>query len=283
MPFLSILTLISLSLSLTACFTPRSVVRLKPQDKDTRWYHGQEYAHDEQGLIGVAVSFVEMQGEYLVMDVEVNNFSPITVLVDPAKFFYQDENNGTNSTNYPTFAYNPEQVILEIDKKQSRLDARRKNTQLWLGITAAAITTAAIVSEVKRDKRNSSSVEGNNSVSFNVSPSNTLDNTLDALSILAAFSSENNYNYQFNAEGLDMMKQSWERGTLRKTHLFPEETIQGTVLFKAAALHKGGPSLLGFYFPIEGSPHKIVFQKLIFPAGATPTLDEIEQLSDPGY
>ncbi len=149
--FLPIACLGWVILSLSACFTPQSVVRVNPMHTPSKWSNGEQVLSQSQDSVECNAYFVHYTKDYLVFDVEFINLSGKTILVTPEKFFYLSD---STLTDYPFAAINPEKQLLDMELAQSRADARYKNLAVWAGVTmvaATAITVAAVSSSGHSD------------------------------------------------------------------------------------------------------------------------------------
>jgi hypothetical protein len=77
-----------ISISAFGCATPKPIVRLRPTEPNTRFIAGREYVRISRDSLGITLGFDKVEGDFLLMDFEIANFSTQTVLVDPSKFYF---------------------------------------------------------------------------------------------------------------------------------------------------------------------------------------------------
>jgi len=214
LPFLALV----LMLSLSACFTPRSVIRVEPSSDQVRWDYGQAIVETTaDSLIGRA-AFVGATKEYLVFNIEVENRGSNNVLVSPEQFYL------TNPNGNRFFAIDPEKQMLGMEIDESRKEAHAKNTAVVVGVMAAAAVTAAVVagsrSSSSRNERTYSNTYSNNNWWF--APNIMLGN-YGGRGVVSRPPAPTWSNTQ--------ERRYWSEQTLRRTTVGPDQFVRGQVLF----------------------------------------------------
>lgn len=262
----------AIAILFSACATPKPVLRLKPVDAETQFYFGKEYVTHLKDSIMMSLAFEQNEDEQFIMDLEIINQSQSRILIDPAQFFYQfyDSTNKANPITQQINAIDPEKEILEAEKEMSRAIARGKNERAFLIGTAILATTAAVavaVSPTKEERVSKKTETPANQYNIQQQQTEKLDDVF-ALTQIAGSALEGTIRsaeFQgFRTQNLKALKENWEKFPLRKTHLFPEESIQGKIVFDR--ILKNG--YLMFYFPLEWINHQFLFKQqlnLVYP------------------
>ena len=225
-------------LLLVSCSAPRSIIKLKPQSKQTSWFYGQEFTGDSIYGIIAKVAFDEVNNPWYLFDVEITNRSNRSLLVDPAQIFCVPLNAKQEPLNGDTiYAIDPESKLLEIDKSLSINAANQKN-QLGLCLLAAGIDIATGIA-VQTDNN----------------PQNDNFRTDLFPAILAG--GENN---RFEAIDLNELRNTWKSTTLRKTTLEQGFAIHGKVLVPIVPK----ASYIQLNIPVDNGLIRINFMQLNF-------------------
>jgi len=222
----SIIFVVLLS-TLTSCFSPKPVMRFKPEETQTTWDKGKEYVSYKKGDYEVHSSYDGNNEKYIMFDIEIVNTKGVDFLVAPEdiKLYTGSWDDVTQSVIYnntPISAVDPEIELLKIDMDNSKAEASRKNGQ----IAAAAIFAAAIPLAIVASN---SDMNNNHNESYNtVTNTDLVDAGVDvALSTTAI----NEMNQENQIISLNDSKNVWETASLRKTTLSPGYSIRGLVFF----------------------------------------------------
>ncbi|MGM0744731.1 hypothetical protein [Rhodohalobacter sp.] len=194
---------------------PEPVFRLESQEDDVLNYRGMEYLHSEGENSSVTMAYYRHIGQQVVMDVEIVNYSGSLVQIDTANFKYSAKREYPNGSYDPLdggTAIDPEQVILDLDLASSRAEANERTSQVLDGITVAANIASDVASAGERTAEEQ----------------NQRDNqrTREAIE-----RSERRDQFYARVSSLNEKRAYWETEVLRKTDLYPEESIAGEVRF----------------------------------------------------
>ncbi|HBL77925.1 MAG: hypothetical protein A2W90_01540 [Bacteroidetes bacterium GWF2_42_66] len=222
-----------------SCSAPKSLIKVEPTQESTKWLYGQEFAKDSVSGIIYEVGFDRIVEPNYLFDFDITNRSNLEILIDPKDFYYQPLNDSLQPMVDEYFhASDPEEEILNIEKKLSITEARRKShialslVGLGVDIAAAAIT-----------------VSDNN-------PHNDYLRTdlFNAVQI-------GNMANEFEAVDLNELHESWSQSTIRKTTLEPGYSMKGKVFFPFFPNAK----YLQLVIPIDDQNIEILFQQKYIP------------------
>ena len=133
--FLTLLLLLSFS-----CTAPRIVTKISPEAPEGTYAMGREYIPLESDRIGVELGFDGIQGEHMVFDFVVHNYSPDTLPILPDNFYYVllDSANAQSSVDTSWLSVHPDTVLLHYDySMEDRKEMKEMNT--ILGILQAGV------------------------------------------------------------------------------------------------------------------------------------------------
>ena len=215
---------------LSSCFSPKPIIRLSPENEDTRFNHGRAMVTQTKGNYEVSIGYESFSKDHLIFNIEVINMSDETVLVDPANGYMTDRENIKVAR-----AINPEAKLLKMEMDASRQEANAKN---W-GVAGAVLVTSLVVAHAVADDDNHCN-----------------DNDPD----LFAFVDGNDS----SPRQVDYTEQPsfWADETLRITHLEPNYRLNGQVLFPRIDNRRH----LLLNFPIGDEVFSVTFkQKIIQP------------------
>jgi hypothetical protein len=225
-------------IAFSSCSTPKEILKLKPQSNKTSWFYGQEYTGDSVYGVIVKAAFDEIQPPWYAFDVEVVNRSNMDYLVDPAQMFAVPLDGLGNPINGDTiYAVDPEQKLMEFDRKLAVNTADRKNA-LGLTLLAAGIDLATGIAVLSDDN-----------------PRNDNFRT-DLLPAAIAANVDN----KFIAQDLNELRNTWKETTLRKTTLQSGFSIHGKLLIPV--LPKA--SYVQLNVPVDNGMIRISFMQLRF-------------------
>ena len=223
-----------------SCSAPKSLVKLQPSQEATKWLYGQEFAKDSISGIIYEVGFDQIVESDYLFDMDITNRSNLEILIDPRDFYYIPLNDSLQPMCNEYFhASDPEEEILNIEKKLSITDARRKNhvilSIVGLGVD---IATAAITSS-------------------DDNPHNDFLRTdmFEAVQVGNAIN-------EFEAADLRDLRDSWSESTIRKTTLEPGFSMKGKVFFP----YFPKASYLQMVFPVDDQNIEILFRQNYIPA-----------------
>lgn len=158
---LSALSLVALS----ACFSPKPVVRIEPTDEPQKWNYGQAILEAEQDGITASAAYAYSDKDFWVFDVEVINWREKRILVDPA---------GMELTVAPIDmripAIDPEVHMLDMEMDASRREANGKNAAVVAGVVAVAAVAAAIATSDNGNNNNENNFDNDGIDVVNVAP-----------------------------------------------------------------------------------------------------------------
>ena len=216
----SLFVLLSLaSLLWTGCFTPRTVIRMQPDESENVfWSNGQAIAEQIQDSVIARAAFSHATPEYLIFDIEVINQGGSSILVAPEDLYI------ATPQNFQLPAIDPERQLLSMEIDASRQEARAKNTAVATGLIAAgAIIAVAATSD--GDAGDGDDFDDYDAVDAAV------DVAIPALYLSTAFRQEAVLSAPISALPLPYDPIFWSDYTLRKTTLRPGESVRGLVAF----------------------------------------------------
>lgn len=201
-------------LLVTGC-APEPVFRLESQEKNVMNYRGMEYLHSEGESSSVTMAYYRHLGQYIVMDVEIVNYSDSIVQIDTPNFKFSAKYNYYDGSFDPLdggTAYDPERILLNLDLASSRAKANERTSQLLDGLSATAHIASDIASA------------GNQTAQER----NSRENERTRMAIERA---ERRDQFYARVSSLNEQRAYWETEVLRKTDLYPDESIAGEVLY----------------------------------------------------
>ncbi len=206
---------------LSSCFTPRTVIRVEPDDSEVVfWSHGQAIAEQQENGIWCRAAFSHANPDFLVFDIEVINQGESDLLVTP-----EDMDLIAMPNNFRLPAVDPERVLLSMEVDASRREANAKNVAVATGVVVAAAVVAAAVSDDGNDNDNNDVVDD-----YDVADA-IVDVAVPALYLSATFASEPPLSTPVNALPPAEEVIFWSDYALRRTTLRPDESIRGLVAF----------------------------------------------------
>ena len=214
-------------LSLSSCFSPKPVIRLKADEPKTTWDKGKEYISYKKGEYEVHTAYHGVDDKNIIFDIEIvnNNGEEFLVAPENIKLFKGQWDNTTQSIIYNSNAIralDPEMELLRIDLENSKAEAASKNA----GVAAVAIFAAAIplaIVAAKSDAENSKSNDNNEITNTDLVGAG-VDIALTANAV-------NQETQEFKIQSMNDSKYNWETASLRKTTLSPGYSIRGLVYF----------------------------------------------------
>ena len=232
------LFIISLFL-IQSCSAPKSLIKLEPTQETTKWLYGQEFARDSVSGIIYEVGFDQIVEPNYLFDFDITNRSNLEILIDPKDFYYIPLNDSLQPMVDEYFhASDPEEEILNIEKKLSITEARRKNN-IALSIVGLGIDIATAAITASDDN-----------------PHNDYFRT-DMFNAVQVGNMAN----EFEAADLNELRESWSQSTIRKTTLEPGYSMKGKVFFPFFRDAK----YLELVLPIDDQDMRILFQQKYIP------------------
>lgn len=249
------LTLLTLALLLSSCYTPQAIIKVEPNvSENIFWYQGQPIAEAKKDSVITRAAFSHVNGQFFLFDVEVFNEKDTPILVSPEMMSLYV------SKEFRIPAMDPEKIILSKAIKASKDEARRKNNTIIAGVVlvGAAVAVAANNSNNDNDSDNddyqSSYYEDDNYTDENI---NTLtDVALPLIAMSVDFHQERILSTQINTIPSTEHISFWEQATLRKTTLRPGESIRGLVAFT-----RHSSSQLSLHIPIQKTEFEFLFNQ----------------------
>lgn len=222
-----------------SCSAPKSLVKLEPTQEATKWLYGQEFAKDSVAGIIYEVGFDQIVEPNYLFDLEITNRSNLEILIDPCDFYYIPLNDSLQPITEEKFhASDPEQEILNIEKRLSITEARRKNS-VALSIIGLGVDIASSIIIATDDN-----------------PHNDFIRT-DMFNAVQAGNVVN----EFQAADLMELRDSWSESTIRKTTLEPGYSMKGKVFFPYFPKAK----YLQMVFPVDNQNVLVLFQQNYIP------------------
>lgn len=200
---------------LIAGCSPEPVFRMSPERGPTTYYQGTEYTTTEQDSLFVTLAYYRHIGDMFAMDVEVYNKRDTTVRIDPARFGALALGSYADSTFDDFLTYNwaldPEQQLLEIDKRISRHRASEKTAGAVLLTSVGVGVTAAILAGDPGDENGNNEGDDTNYTYIDYGSGSDVD---------------------YEELELQRKRETWELDALRITDLQPGEYVHGLVFFE---------------------------------------------------
>lgn len=222
-------------LSFTACFSPRSIIRMEPDEQHYfEWNYGRQVVFTSDGDLTAKVMYDTHTKKYLIFDVEIINNGQEKILVSPEKWWIEPI---PPVGKQALFALDPEAEILNLDIKTSRQEAAAKNAALAAGAVAVAATVAAATSD------NSNSAQS--------------DSGSDTYVILGTDVYAPFVPVTAPASVLPPEREFWESFALRKTTVPPTYKVGGKVVFP----RHDAASKLRLHLPVNGHDLQVTFQQ----------------------
>jgi len=221
-----------------SCSVPQNLVKLQPFDESTKWLYGQAFARDSINGIIYEAGFDQVVETTYLFDFDITNRSNLDILINPADFYYIPLNDSLQPMGKEFHANDPEEEILDIEKRLSVTEARRKsNLALSLLGLGVDITTAAITAS-------------------DDNPHNDFLRT-DMFDAVQAGNIAN----EFESTDLKQLRDSWMKSTIRKTTLAPGYSMKGKVFFPVFP----GAKYIELMLPVDDQCIKILFQQKYIP------------------
>lgn len=237
----SLLSILFSACSTTQTSVTRSFLKLSYSPVGNhyeKWEDKKLVSAISEDSVVVEVVFQQATNQYLIFDIWVLNYSNAPCIVAPERFYYEAVQKDTlTAIGGKRYAHNPEQMILNLAKEESRVEARKKNNSVGgiiLGATVLGVTGLLMA-----------------------------DDPAYAIDFLAydgsAIIEENQFNREeirFQMGSLQEEKWYWEKNTIRKTTLAPNYELSGSVFFP-----QSGPAPFIFLdFQINGKEVPFLFQ-----------------------
>jgi hypothetical protein len=242
-----IIPTIIVSLLLISC-SPAPVFRLAPEEENTTFYYGTEYVQSDKDDILVSLAYYRHTENMIVFDVEIVNYSEQSVRVAP-EYFYSTAYNGPPThpdarAMIQMSAIDPEKMLIEIDKKQSREQASEK-TNLALYATGEVLSLAGELANIGNDTSYLDREEARR----------------DRIE-RRALRADQRYQYEAMVHSIAAQRSRWEYNTLRKTDLLPDQHIRGLVYVPG----KPDARYFELVLPVGNTEHRFIFRQNRFDA-----------------
>lgn len=215
--------LISSLIFLTAC-SPEPIFRLQHDhdDESVRIYRGMDYVYSDAENSSTILAYYRHIGNEIVMDLEVINYGNEYVRFRPEDisyraYLYRYNNDENSDEGYwdeeliaESKATDPEEMILNIDKRESRAVARNRTNTVLEGIsgTLYALDDLSSIGSSTSSERVARDVRRNR---------------------LAMERAERREHFYSQVTNLNEMRTYWETSAIRTTDLLPGESIAGEI------------------------------------------------------
>ncbi|MCW0484707.1 hypothetical protein [Gaoshiqia sediminis] len=239
-----LLILVSASLLIQSCSTPKNIISLEPDREPDKWLFGQAFVSDSIFGIHYEVGFDRLENNRYQFDFHITNRSNMPILIDPASFYCLPCDSSMEPlTENGVNAIDPEIEILEIDKHLSRNEARQKN-QFGVAVAAVSVGVAAAIITHTDDNPN------NDHLAHDIS-----GDLVDDVRI-------SDMESEFEAFDLNELRHTWSNSTIRKTTLDSNYAMYGKVLFPAFPQ----AAFLQIFLPVDDELIQFTFKQLQLPA-----------------
>jgi hypothetical protein len=196
-----------------SCATPQDIIKVTSLEKNADWLWGKQVVTKKAGDITVALKFEKTHNQYLVFDVEVLNNGSSKTTISPTSFTMKPIID-SGLYHYAEMAVDPEQLLLQIDKKISKNKAAQSNAEM----TSLIVNTAAFTADMAMTVSSKDTPE----------KSAARDKTRDELH----YTTQSNIDYKYaKGERLQQQRSYYAQALLRKTTLYQGESVRGYVFF----------------------------------------------------
>ncbi len=221
---------------------PAPVFRLVPVEADFKWVYGEPMVSRADNGIEMSLRFVEQAGGNFVFDIEVWNFSADTILVAPDSFYYsyaipQSSKNGKKSDGVR--AHDPEQQMIGIEKAISTEHSRYAGAQMMnatISFIGLILDIATIGQPTSREEQQEREIR-------------RYESRLSQL--------EEEARHRNTIADLERTRSMWQSVTLRKTTLYPDESVGGRVMFPVSDKAR----FLRLHLRVGNSAHTIEYEQ----------------------
>jgi len=238
----SILLFVLFPLLIVSC-SPAPVFRLSPDADKSTFYYGTEYVQSDVDDVLVSLAYYRHIDNKIVFDVEIVNYSEEPIRVSPEKFYITAFNGPPAHSDAVALrqknAIDPEMMLLELDKKQSKEKASEQTNRV-LYATGEVLSLAGELASVGSD---ASSHERERARRDRIER--------------RALRADQRYHHESTMYSLSAQRESWEYDTVRITDLFPDQHLRGLVYFT------GNPDARYFelVLPVGKTDHRFVFRQ----------------------
>ncbi|WP_462280576.1 hypothetical protein [Salinivirga cyanobacteriivorans] len=209
------ITLLSILIALMACSCaiPEDIVRIESTENNIDWLMGKQVVTKNKDSLTIALKYEQDKGAYIFFDTEILNHSSEKVTVS-SKNYSIIEINDTSTYQQWIGATDPEEMLLKKDIDISRSIAAQKNA----ATTSLIIGTALLATDIAM------------TVSDNDTPQKAATRAATADASYITTSAVHHANVR--KENLGYRERAfWAKDVLRKTTLYPGESIRGYVIF----------------------------------------------------
>ncbi len=197
----------------SSCAIPEDIVRIESTEGDVDWLMGKEVITKRADSITIALKYEQDKGKYLFFDTEILNHSSDKITIS-SKDYSIIELNDTSTYEKWIGATNPEEILLKKDIEISRSIAAQKNA----ATTSLIIGTALLATDIAMT---TSTRDTPNKAARRVATADLSYITTGAI-----------HHANMRKEELGYRERAfWAEDVLRKTTLYPGESIRGYVIF----------------------------------------------------
>jgi len=208
------LLFLGLCLFVFSCASPLPISKLITDAEHSRWVSGRQYIEQKASDIGISLSYYKNEGNTLVFDAVIDNYSAQGIHIDPTKVELLAL---THSKEIITrsFAIDPEEKLLKYDKDESIERAELANdatANLFFSATDLVSTVAEEnnpnLPEAEKDRR------FNQRLYWSEDRANEMERR------------------EAYIESLRNTRQYWEEVPIRKTDMQPMQYLEGRLFFE---------------------------------------------------
>jgi hypothetical protein len=205
--------LIAVVLIAAAC-APEPVFRLTADHQDVMNYQGMEYLNSEKEESAVILAYYRHIGDVIVMDAEIVNYSGEILTVDASNVTFSAIRSYFDGSYDPVaegVAKDPEIMLLDLDLMASRARAAERTSRTMDAISG----TMTLASDLSASRNESAE---------------QLNLRQNRRTRQAVERAERRENFYRTASDLNSRRSYWESETLRRTDLYPDESIAGEIM-----------------------------------------------------
>ena len=211
-------------------YRPFTIQKLSENGQKTIWLSGKEYSSYESDGISYSVAFDGYVNGYNRFRISITNTSNEEIIVDPCAFYLEGDKlikrqyllDKDKFILKKVRAYNPEDMIKRINRSIAVTQSHQA-TDANMDLLFSMVELAGGISDMASGRHKTS---------------RELENERDARIERELDDQKSDRDNDRRLNMLDAEKKFWETETIRKTTLFPGQSISGLVLFGACFYNK---------------------------------------------
>ena len=190
---------------------PLPIYTLSSKEKNKDFLMGRETIIKEDSGLKLSLNFERYERKNFLFFLVVENKTDDTIIVNPAKIYEEILEPNVDKTVKKSFAINPENQLLKIDKQINKTEAQKKTSD-GLNLFISALGLASDISSIGKEK-SQKEIKEREHIRRQHDRNMRAEET----------------EYQDKMNGLYVEKNHWENNVLRITTLHPGERIGGLI------------------------------------------------------